>query len=249
MADNNNNDSYQLEITNHSGDEVETDCFICASSPEGEPTIQPCSCKKSRVHRSCLNEWRVTSESNNVRCPTCQTLYVFESLQVPLPILQRQETRLKLQILLILIKAISIAVAGISIFAGLTYWLDKDGRLPGVLRLSPKNGYLVWGMLFFFIIVNLYGFYWGIRYGGLSGYCGGPTCQPCGDLGCGGGGDCAFYCCIVMLVVTISIGFVWGLYYCSRSIYMQIDRHYQLLPPARVVDLSQAIDKTPVKCA
>lgn len=57
------------------------ECRICYDTIETTELICPCNCKESRVHRNCLNTWRVTSENdrNCDRCEICHFEYEIES--------------------------------------------------------------------------------------------------------------------------------------------------------------------------
>ena len=225
----------------HSDDQLnngdERHCRICLES-EGELII-PCDCKTNPLHRTCLDRWRaeVKEGKNFERCEICHFTYEMESVSIPPSVLKSYYTGYCLTIAWVLFKSLVILVGGISFWGVVCGYLDRNREMLHVLNLSPGQSYLLWGIILFFLTIDLYGIYCMLKNdrGGCSGN--GPSCLY---LDCAGDATCFF--AILCLIVAVITGIVIGLYFVSRDIKDASSKHLRVLGNYAQVDVTRVVD-------
>lgn len=110
--------------------EAERQCFICLDTEEKEPVIAPCQCLGSRVHRSCLDEWRRNTADPRyfTHCRQCSTKFEFELVRVPR---QRQANRISL--------CWRVVATSLACFRGTLFSLMSLGSLTALIRFLDKQ--------------------------------------------------------------------------------------------------------------
>ena len=221
------------QVSNDGKDENAEDskrCRICLESDAGnDKLIIPCNCKTNPVHRTCLDQWRAERRNGDVftKCEICNFVYLFERVSPP-PMSQRYYTSYVLKMTWEVFKCLVVLFGGI-LFWGLTCaFLDRNKKLLLNMNLSPDATYLLWGVVLFFLTVDLYGIYWLATHsnernrftgcfscdcdgGGFNGIGG------CGECG-GGGGEGGFVCCILLLIILTIVGYCcWTSLFCNGN--------------------------------
>lgn len=232
-------------------------CRICLES-EGELII-PCDCKTNPIHRTCLDRWRAERKDgkNFDRCEICHFTYEMEPVSVSPPSwLKRQSTWYGLIIGWVLLKALFILVGGISFWGVVCGFLDHKREMLRVFNLSPGQSYLLWGIILFFLTLDLYGIYYMIK---RDGCCGAGTsaypgnecncCTGCIFIDCqggsGGSGDeGALCCCLICLLVAVVTGILIGLYIVSKEVKDASSKHLRVLGNYALVDVTRVKDRT-----
>jgi hypothetical protein len=225
-------------------------CRICLES-EGELII-PCDCKTNPIHRTCLDQWRaeVKDGKNFHRCEICHFTYEMEPISVSPPSwFKRQSTWYGLIIGWVILKALIILVGGISFWGVVCGFLDHKREMLRVLNLSPGQSYLLWGIILFFLTLDLYGIYYMIRKDACAGTGTGNVCNGC--TGCifidcqGGSGDeCELVCCLFCLLLAVVTGILIGLYIVSKEVKDASSKHLRVLGNYAVVDVTRVKDRT-----
>jgi hypothetical protein len=141
-------------------------CRFCFES-RGE-LILPCKCFSARTHRACLDRWRAERPDVFARCEICHFEYEMEMVAPP-AFWKSYQARYLLQIVWIIVKAVLLILGGISFWGVLCYYLDEHSELQKKFAVPPSFAYFIWGVLFFFLTVDLYGVYYYLRKNGLSG--------------------------------------------------------------------------------